>query len=253
MGVVLKENDWAEQMIKSGDLGKKPSETLKRVARYYLDKGYTEREARRRLDAFLIQCDPLASLPKWSDALDYALSRAMKFPAVDIEYIPITASEMGVIDSIDGVQPKRLAFTLLCLAKYWMTINPDMNGWVVNKDSEIMKIANVSTSSKRQSLIYHKLNSSGLIQFSKKVDNTNIKVNYIDDSGDVVLKVTDFRNLGYQYLMYHNGPYFVCENCGITTKTNSGGSKRNQKFCKECSVKIRTRQHIEAVMRYKNK
>ena len=35
MSIVLKENDWAEKMIQSKSLGKKPSETLRRVARYY--------------------------------------------------------------------------------------------------------------------------------------------------------------------------------------------------------------------------
>ena len=47
MSIVLKENDWAEKMIQSKSLGKKPSETLRRVARYYIDSGMRKR---KRLD-----------------------------------------------------------------------------------------------------------------------------------------------------------------------------------------------------------
>lgn len=252
MSIVLKENEWAEQMINEKDLGKKPSETMKRVARYYLDKGYSEKEVRRKLDAFLISCDPLASLPKWSNSLDYALGRAVKFEAIDIDKITISKSEMDIVDSIEKVQTKRLAFVLLCLAKYWIAVNPELDGWVVNKDSEIMKLANVNTSSKRQSLMYFELKELGLIQFSKKIDNTNVRVNFIDD-GEPILEITDFRNLGYQYLMYHSGPYFVCENCGVVSKLKNVDTGRPQSYCSECAIKIKTKQSVESVMRRRNK
>lgn len=252
MSIVLKENEWAEHMINEKDLGKKPSETMKRVARYYLDKGYSEKEVRRKLDAFLISCDPLASLPKWSNSLDYALGRAVKFEAINIDKITISKSEMDIVDSIGKVQTKRLAFVLLCLAKYWIAVNPELDGWVVNKDSEIMKLANVNTSSKRQSLMYFELKELGLIQFSKKIDNTNVRVNFIDD-GEPILEITDFRNLGYQYLMYHGGPYFVCENCGIVSKLKNVDAGRPQSYCNECAIKIKTKQSVESVMRRRNK
>ena len=73
MTVVLKENDWAHDMIERNELGNKPSETLRRVARYYMDKGCSPAEARKRLDSFLIRCEPTSSLTKWSNALDYAV------------------------------------------------------------------------------------------------------------------------------------------------------------------------------------
>ena len=44
MSIVLKENDWAEKMIQSKSLGKKPSETLRRIARYYIDNGYEKKK-----------------------------------------------------------------------------------------------------------------------------------------------------------------------------------------------------------------
>ena len=201
MTIVLNEREWAEEMITSRSLGKKPFETMCRVARYYLDNGMQKREVRRILDTFLLQCDPSASLPKWSGVLDAALARAMKYQSIHIDSIDITRPEMERINTITGKQARRLAFTLLCLAKYWDIVTGKSDGWVNSKDSDIMRMANINTSIKRQSLMYHNLNEAGMIQFSKRVDNTNVRVCFMEP-GEIVLRITDFRNLGYQYMMY---------------------------------------------------
>lgn len=251
MTVVLKENEWAYEHIMANDLGDKPSETLKRVARYYLDKGYSTANVKKQLDAFILKCNPTASLPKWSDTIDRAVSFASKYPSINIESINITDKEMSKIDALEGKQLKRLAFTLLCLAKYWVSASPDSNYWVNNKDTEIMKLANINTSVKRQGLMYWTLRELGMVQFSKKVDNTNVRVCFAED-GEIVLRVTDLRNLGYQYLMYHGEPYFECKCCGLTTKYRNPSKTGGQKYCAECAGKIQMQQIINSVMRQRS-
>lgn len=250
MTIVLNEHEWARDMIESRSLGAKPFETLSRVAKYYIDKDYSKKEVRGMLDTFLLQCDPTASLPKWSDTLDYAVARALKYDAIEIDGIEITKPEIERIDALGGKQIRRLAFTLLCLAKYWDVVNPHGDHWVNSRDSEIMRMSNINTSIKRQSLMYFKLNEFGMIQFSKKVDNTNVRVCFITP-GDTAMVITDFRNLGYQYLKYHGEPYFECQNCGITVKfDNKTGRKR--KYCKECAVEIHMKQTVNSVMRQRH-
>ena len=247
MAIILNEREWAEDMIASRSLGKKPAETMRRVARYYLDDGVPKREVRKLMDKFLLQCDPTASLPRWADSLDYALSRAEKYESIHIDGIDITRPEMERIDALDGKQIRRLAFTLLCLAKYWNAVTHKPDGWVNTKDSEIMSLANINTSIKRQSLMYYNLNKVKMIQFSKKVDNTNVRVLFCK-SGEVVMHITDFRNLGYQYMMYHGGPYFVCENCGITTKIESPNKGRKQRYCKCCAYELAIQRRVNQAM-----
>lgn len=248
MSIVLKENEWAEKMIISSDLGKKPSETLRRIARFYLDKGFPVSDVRRKLEAFIIQCNPVASLPKWSSTIEYAINKASKYEAINIDHICISDNEMKKIDSLDKKQSRRLAFTLLCLAKYWHIVIPNGDYWVNNKDTEIMAMANINTSIKRQTLLYSELNSQGMIQFSKKVDNTNVRVCFIEE-GQTVMEIKDFRNLGYQYLMFHNEPYFKCENCGIVTKLRNPKVGRKQRYCEKCATDIAIRQKVNSTMR----
>lgn len=251
--IVLNEHEWAEEMIASRSLGKKPFETLSRVSRYYIDNGIPKNQVRKMLDVFLIQCEPTASIPKWADTIDAALARALKYEAVSIKSIDITKPEMDRIDALDGKQIRRLAFTLLCLAKYWDSISRSKEHWVNNKDCDIMRMANINTSIKRQSLMYHNLNAAGMIQFSKKVDNTNVKVCFVTP-GETVMSITDFRNLGYQYLKYHGEPYFECCNCGITSKINNaqaGRAGRKQKYCNACAAEIAMQQNVNSVMRHR--
>ena len=239
-------------MIEGCSLGNKPFETFRRVARYYLDKDYPKKEVRKMLDIFLLKCDPSASLPKWSKTLDIALTKALKYNMINIEYIGITQSEMMKISRLQGIQTQRLAFTLLCLSKYWNTVNPASNFWVNNKDSDIMRMANINTSIRRQSEMYHYLMETGMIRFSKKVDNTNIRVCFADDNS-VAMKITDFRNLGYQYLKYIGEPYFECQNCGITSKFSNTAKGGKQKYCKNCASQVAIKQRVNSVMKQREK
>lgn len=255
MSIVLNEHYYAEQAIQTRSLGKKPSETLSRVARYYIDSCDSENKKtiRSKLDLFLLQCDSTASIPKWSKMLDFATDWAFKHEAIQIDSIIITKPEMDKIDSLDGKQIRRLAFVLLCLSKYWNIVNSQNDNWVNSKDNEIMAFANINTSIRRQCAMYATLRDTGLIQFSKKVDNTNVRVCFAED-GDVAMTITDLRNLGYQYLKYHGEPYFECSNCGITTKITNPENKNSswkQKYCRDCAVEIKTKQNVNSVMRHR--
>jgi hypothetical protein len=186
------------------------------------------------------------------------LSYAIKHPAINIRHIAISRKEMDLVDGLEpdcGKRACRLAFTLLCLAKYWDVANCSEKHWVNSKDSDIMRMANINTSIRQQSQLYHSLSEHDIIQFSRKVDNTSVRYCGIC-GGDPVLLITDLRNLGYQYLRYHGGPYFECRNCGITTKYNCPSNPvvvASQIYCKECAIKVRIQQNVNAVMRIRNR
>lgn len=256
MSIILDEHLWAQEMIENNDLGKKPFETLSRVARYYIDQGYNKSSTRKLLDTFILRCDTNASLPKWSDTIDRALSRALKYEAIIIDSIHITKTEMETIDKINGVIEKRLAFTLLCLSKYWDIVNPRMDHWVCTPDNEIMKLANIEVGVRRQCALYHELWKEGLIQFSKNVGNTTIRVLFGDDNEDIAMSITDFRNLGYQYQNFkgefYGKRYFKCAECGIIDKYKDPKRGLKQKYCRDCAVKVKTRQSVNSIMKHQN-
>jgi len=234
MSIVLDEAVYAENAIRDCVLGDKPVETLGRVARYYKSQEYSRAEISRLLEEFMIKCDPTTNIVKWQEMIDQQVRAADKYPLIKIHDIPITQKELDVCDGLSGKQMKRLMFTLICLAKYANAVNEKNNGWVNRQDREIFKLANVVTSVKRQSLMLNDLREVGLVRFSRKVDNVNINVRCIDDDGDAVLHIDDFRNLGYQYLRYCGEPYFECASCGLVVRRTNN----SQRYCSDCGIEV---------------
>lgn len=253
MCIVLNETDRALASIENKSLGERPSDTLRWIARYYLDSGMHDADVKDTLEEFVLQCAPSASITKWTKTIDSAVTYAQKRNAVDVGYIEITEAEMGAIGKItSGRQTERLAFTLLCLAKYWNICNDSKSGWVNSDDALVMRLANIKTSVKRQCLLYHHLMDDGLISFSKKVDCTNVRVDFIDDDSDVVMRISDFRNLGNRYLMYVGEPYFECAECGVVSKMSGASTGRKQKYCPDCAMKVATKQKAASAKKYRS-
>lgn len=249
MGIVLNEYDWAEDMINARELGKSPLETLSRVSKYYIENGYSPKETRNLLDIFLVRCRPDAVLAHWDSALDKIVRSSAKHPLIRLEGISITDKELRRIDILSSCQAQRLAFTLLCVAKYWDAARATNNHWVNTADKEIMKMANINTSIKRQCLLFSDLRDADLVKFSKRIDNLNVQVTFTDDSGKEALYIQDFRNLGYQYMRRFGGNYFECEHCGLVEKEANPGVGRKQKYCKTCAAELNTKHRVNQIMR----
>ena len=234
-------------MLAENELGKNAFETLGRIAKYYAMLGYKKADIRRELEQFILRCKPFASVVCWSDTIESAVKYGMKHPLVMVEKVIITKPEMERIQKINGVQAQRLAFTLLCIAKFTMLVDPKTDGWV-NTERDIMRMANINTSYKRQNLLYGQLLDAGMLQPSKRITNLNVRVLYMEE-GETALEVTDYRNLGNQYMKYLGGPYFVCRNCGQTVRIPAGANPWSVKYCPECAAQVKMKQSVDSVMR----
>ena len=246
MNIILNEREWARSTIAARQLGARPADTLGRIARYYYQcEGFRRGEVRAKLEDFILQCDPDAVLVKWEDVIERSVRQAGKYPIIDVERVDVTESEMVAIASLDGRQMQRLAFTLLCVAKYWNAVREKNNDWVNVSDKDIMGMANLRPSIKRQGQMFRDLRDAGLIRFSRRVDNLNTQVRFIDNASPAVLHITDFRNLGSQYSMYCGEPYFQCVQCGVVIKRN----KNVHKYCPDCAAEMYIKKTVASVMR----
>lgn len=252
MSVVLNEIRWAQEMDGNAhpSLGRKPFETLSRMAKFYKSEGLTKSDARDALDMFLLRCDPEANIVSWSDSLDRAIKAGFKFDPIELDSIGVSATEMEKIDVLKSKQLRRLAFTLLCLTKYWNAFKSNNNNWMRSSDTDVMRMANIHTSVKRQCALFRELNNQGYIKFSRQVDNLNVQVLFIDND-EPVLNIHNLDNLGYQYLKYHGDPYYYeCQNCGITEKRKDLNS-RPPKYCPMCAGEIARQNRIASAIRHK--
>ena len=239
--IVLNEKACAEYALENLILGSKPTETLGRVARYYYSIGYKKKEIGSLLEDFMLKCDPTINIVKWQATIDKQVNSADKYELIDISGVEITQSEIDKIQQIEGKLLQRLMFTMLCLAKYGNAINPNNNNWVNRKDKEIFSLANITLTTKRQSLLINALWTMQYIGYSRVVDNININVKIVDNESPTVLYISDFRNLGNQYMRYCGDKYIECECCGKVVKEKHG----KQLYCTECATEIDRQKSLE--------
>ena len=72
-----------------------------------------------------------------------------------------------------------------------------------------------------------------LVELPKKNDNLAVRVAFCDDPDEkAVMYVSDFRDLGYLYLMQIGENIVACAECGVLMRGNKAGTK---KYCSHCA------------------
>ncbi|WP_460646679.1 hypothetical protein [Lacrimispora xylanolytica] len=210
----------------------KTYQTLSMLARYYFHmKGLENKRNMERLHIFMEAHYPKYNPVDWSETIESCVSRAPKYPLCLCDGIWITDQEIKTIESLSDKVLERLAFTLLCLAKYGNFRNKENNNWVTNSDSEIYKMACITTKAYDKDIRFHKLRELGLIEFAKKIDNLSIRVLFSDESEKGCAFIRDFRKLGYEWRVMKGENYIRCVKCGILVRRTS----LNRKYCTDCT------------------
>lgn len=234
MELYMSEKCRALEIIKAKDLGYKPSESICILAKYYLYcENNTVEETEAKIIDFIKNKTSIYYCPSdWEMCITRNIKKAKKFPLVEIDCVDIAENEMNVIQSLKKKQMQRLTFTLLCLAKYHNIIFDKNNNWIDTPIFQVFKMANILGGTQRQRLLMmHELYVMKLISLSKRIDNLNIRVEYISEDSPTVLKITDMRELGKQYSKYCGDKYIKCEKCGVIFKPKTS----TQKYCKDCA------------------
>lgn len=234
--VILNEKEYAENCLKTGELDKKPFKTLQILAKYYYHHlGYRKKKIYTLLVEYLSKnySKYNANITSWNNTIEKIANKAGKYPLYEISEVWLTKAELETIDNIDSKNDlKQLAFTLLCLAKLENIKNPKNNGWVNCDSKEIFNMAHISLSKKNQCKMLGDLGVLKLIEFPKKNENLSDRVTFVNDESEKVLSISDFRELGYEYLKYKGENFIRCHECGILIKNNKTKTK---KYCNVCS------------------
>lgn len=225
----------------------KPGALLPLLAQYYYEiNGYRKKKINELLVDFLNTRYPQYEHNKksWLETCAKIAKTTGGKPLLQIDGIPITEKEIEAITQNAGDKSlERLLFVMLCIAKYNNAKNPKNNGWVNTDLKDLFSLAKVKCNPQQRGKVIYTLLNTGLIETTKKVDNLNLKVLFIDDNKTSVLftMVSDFRELGLQYNNLMNyGDYFTCEKCGITVKANKQNNNKKC-LCKKCLNEPKTR------------
>lgn len=151
------------------------------------------------------------------------------------ESIPLYKSEYEKIIECETDREKKVLFTIYILARY-----TDRYGWVYNSESEIYKLANVSSTTKNKVDVFASLLNKGMIKDTKKVNDLKIGVDLSDGNDEVVFEVYDLKNVGNQFISLIKDDYIICKECGKLVKVKSKTCK--PKYCLKCAEEIKLKQ-----------
>lgn len=233
--IVLNEKEYAQECLKNKTVSDKPFFTLSILAKYYYHCfDYRKKKITDLLIEFMSKNYPRYDCNKaeWDGNIEKIAANAGKFTLYEIDGVWITQAELENIESIHNKVLERLAFTMLCLAKLNNMKNPKNNGWVNLDAKEVFGLARIACSVVNRYERLGQLNQLSLLEFPKKNDNLSSRVTYINDDSEKVLFVSDFRELGYEYLKYKGENFIRCRECGILIRNNKSGTK---KYCHACA------------------
>ena len=232
--IILDEKKFAEDCIQNGLVVMKPYFVLSILSRYYYHCcGYKKKKIKELLFAFLQKHYPKYELDGffWQNAIERLAEKAKDNELIIIKGVSITESEMNKIKELNNRCLEKLAFVLLCIAKFQNARNPNNNNWVNFGSKQIFDCARIVCKKDERDIKLGKLRDLGYLEFPKRIDNVNNRVTFIDDDSPEVLFVSDFRELSYEYRKYCGEDFIRCAECGLLFKNKE---EKPKKYCPNC-------------------
>lgn len=242
---ILNEQQYAKDILEDTS---SPTDfaTLQILAGYYHSLGYDSKEIFKLISDYVIRRNPSASLVMLDDMLHQCVASAQTRKLLVVDHIDITEAEMNVVRSAQSTEAplsgQRLAFTALCLSKYHNLRNEKNDNWVSTPYRDIFTLSNIALTKLRQGWMMGILVRAGFFRLSNIVSSTTFQVLYANPEGSVAMQVSDFRNLGNQYMRYWEpNRYIECQECGLVVKRHAN----NHKYCHDCSEKMNAKRALQ--------
>lgn len=237
--LIFDEVSLVEQIIKEKQKPVRMSvqNLIRYIARYYYDdcKDMNAKEYARYVLDIIKKIDiPATDYQEYQYAkftMSYCknlLSGLFPHTLRQVREIYITQKEMDIIDSAAYRKERKVIFTLYVIAKAFS----HETGWVNASEADIFALANVNVSNDEKMEIMHALYKDGLIQVNHIIDKSGYQVQLFPDS-DNILKLTELKNFGNQYVVFKGKGIKMCKKCGKIYKIKNP-YERHSKYCPKC-------------------
>ena len=254
MKIILNEKVLLNKSLNDGYIDKKPSITIKLLAKHFFKIGQDKEQVIDSIDNFMSNNYKKYNFMDWQDTIKRIVGKVGKldvFEFINISNIIIYQDELDLIKNIDNLRLEKLAFVLLVYSKIYNQMNNNETNWVNSNLRDIFSDTKMTVSKKDQNLMINKLGNMGLLEVSRIVDCTNMKVLFTKNKGKIAIVICDFRDFIYEYLDWVGYKIDICEgkDCHrlIMVKNN------RQKYCNICWKKKVKELSKETSRKYREK
>lgn len=234
-----------------------PTNTIRKLARYnYYVNEYKKSKNYSSIVEYMSKNFKNFSEITYHKSIDGCINDVDKTPFKNIDCVKITMSELYKISSLDDIKKQKLAFVLLCTAKYRDQYNPNNCHKTDISATDLYKMARVVLPKEQRNIYLHFLIEDGLIEQHNNSKTKNKKLLFVseDDSDEIILelKEIDFKELAYVYMYWkNNGDGFTkCRKCGRIIKQSK---TRPRKYCEECAEIVEKENSKERVRRFRER
>lgn len=239
--IILNEKELAEKIISEGNVYINIPFTANLLCRYlYHEKGMRKVKICEEVNNFLMDSEEEYDKDYWDSLIEKYSTKAKKYPLVNIGNIKIYQSDMRVLSTLK-LDESKVFFTCIILARYYEDAFQKDEGWVNTDPDDLYELSNLSGGKKKIYSVLFSLKEKQLITYSKKVNNTNFKIEYEPVNFNIVSEVTDIEDLGFQYERILNDKLiYRCKCCNRLTKLKvprKRGAKQNirkKQYCEKC-------------------
>lgn len=232
MQLILNEYEYVEEVLKTKNIKTDTTKKIIVLIKYYKEKGMKRDQILGQIQDFMIDYYPEFNLSLWDEFLRKLIKTysSSKYSLRKIEEVHIYKEEMDYITNFNNPKLERILFIMLVYAKIG-----GFNGWINTDIRNVFRDSNTSSTKKNMYLYIHKLKEHGIVDIQKQVDGRNVRIEFMKDSGDIVIKIKDFRDIIMYYYEYKGERVKVCEGEGCGSKfLIKNKNNYSQKYCNKC-------------------
>lgn len=254
--IIFNEQKVIDDLINLNTYNIEEYKVIQILIKYFYLKGFDKLAIREKTLELLLSSNEQLNRSNWVDYIDKSIQKMYKNIRVfkkeptilNIESVQIYDKELEFINSQKYIQDKKILFIMLVYSKIYNQALDSNEHWVSEEFSFLLKQAKCKLGNKKYRLdILKDFKDKGYINVFFKNSNCNIKVNYANEEGEVIINVTDFENSIYYYLIYIGQKWKRCEVCGEFFKQIS--NTKPKKYCNKCSKDIKQKQINECKKR----
>lgn len=218
--------------------------TIYRWAKYnYFVENLTDRKSYNRIIKFVTENSSIGFTDlDLYEFVQKTIKSVKKSSLKLVDHIYITQSELDFIVKLNDIKLEKIAFVILCLAKYHNEVAEEPDNRIYYKLSEIKNMARINMSKVDFEYFYNNLYEVGAIERNNSPTSTVQTVRFVsrDENDPVVMELqeVDYLELTYLYLSWKNNGngYARCSKCGRIMRQSK---TKPRKYCEECAREAR--------------
>ena len=214
--------------------------TIYRWAKYnYFVENLTDRKSYNRIIKFVIENSSIGFTDlDLYEFVQKTIKSVKKSSLKLVDHIYITKSELDFIVNLNDIKLEKIAFVILCLAKYHNEVAEEPDNRIYYKLNEIKNMARINMSKVDFEYFYNNLYEVGAIERNNSPTSTVQTIRFVsrDENDPIVMELqeVDYLELAYLYLSWKNNSrgYARCTKCGRLMRQSK---TKPRKYCEECA------------------